>query len=159
MSRHELMSSLLLLVSVVTVGGQQKPDFSGEWILNRQDSSLSPAAAAIQSGLLRIEHREPKFHYQVRFEANGAPIEYAFDLTSDGLEVTGTDRGRRTATSLRWHGEALVLASTVEGPEAGTTLSVAFRYELVEAGRRLRATERLRGRGRDQDNVWIFERR
>ena len=95
MSRHRLMSLLLLLVSVAAVGGQ----------------------------------------------------------------FTGTDRGRRTAASLRWDGEALVLASTVEGPEAGAALSVGFRYELVETGRRLRATERLRGRGRDQDNVWIFDRR
>jgi hypothetical protein len=32
------------------------------------------------------------------------------------------------------------------------------RYELLDGGRRLRATEQIRGAGRDQDNVWEFAR-
>jgi hypothetical protein len=35
---------------------------------------------------------------------------------------------------------------------------MSWRYELIDSGRRLRATERIRGRGRDQDNIWEFER-
>ena len=159
MSRHGLTAAVLLAASVVIAEGQQKPDFSGEWDLNRQASSLSPAAAAMQSGVVRIEHRDPRFHYQARLEANGTPIEYAFDLMTNGLEVIGKQQGRRTAVSLRWEGDVLVFTSTIEGPDAGATLSIGFRYELLEAGRRLRATEQLRGQGRDQDNVWVFDRR
>jgi hypothetical protein len=33
----------------MTVNAQQKPDFSGDWTLNRQASTLSPAAAAFQT--------------------------------------------------------------------------------------------------------------
>ena len=47
------MTLCLLIASLAGATAQTRPDFSGEWILNRQDSSLSPAAAAIQSGLLR----------------------------------------------------------------------------------------------------------
>jgi hypothetical protein len=32
------------------------------------------------------------------------------------------------------------------------------RYELMNDEGRLRAKERIRGAGRDQDNVWEFER-
>jgi hypothetical protein len=32
-------------------------------------------------------------------------------------------------------------------------------YERPSDGRRLRAVERIRGGGREQDNVWIFERK
>ena len=39
----------------------EKPDFSGEWVLNRQASSLSPGADAVQSGTMQIDHREPMF--------------------------------------------------------------------------------------------------
>jgi hypothetical protein len=38
-------------------------------------------------------------------------------------------------------------------------MTVSFRFELLDAGRRLRAAEELRGTDHDQDNVWIFERR
>jgi hypothetical protein len=38
-------------------------------------------------------------------------------------------------------------------------MTLSFRYELVDGGRRLRAVEQIRGAGRDQDNVWLFDRR
>ena len=42
-------------------------------------------------------------------------------------------------------------------PDAPVTMS--WRYELDSSGQRLTATERMRGGGRDQDNVWVFDRR
>lgn len=36
-------------------------------------------------------------------------------------------------------------------------LTISWRYELIDSGRRLRAIEQVRGGGRDQDNVWEFE--
>ena len=44
----------------MSVIAQQKPDFSGEWQLNRQASMLSPIVAPVaQTGTLRIEHKDP----------------------------------------------------------------------------------------------------
>lgn len=128
----------------MTASAQQKPDFSGDWRLNRQASTLSPAAAAFQSGVMRIDHREPSFRCQATYVADGKPVEYAFELRSDG-------------PGLRWDGDALVSTFATQGPDGEVTIS--FRYELQEGGRRLRAAEQLRGGGRDQDNVWVFERR
>jgi hypothetical protein len=156
MRGHELIGGLALLVGMGTLAAQQKPDFTGEWTLNRQASTLSPGAAAVRSGAVRIEHREPMFRCRLSVVADGNPIEYAYELLSDGREVTGTQQGRSTVSSLRWDGDALVFTGGIKGPTGEVTMS--FRYELEENGRRLRAVERLRGSGRDQDNVWIFER-
>ena len=128
----------------MTASAQQKPDFSGDWRLNRQASTLSPAAAAFQSGVMRIDHRGPIFRCQAAYVADGKPVEYTFELRSDG-------------PGLRWDGDVLVSTFDTQGPDGGVTIS--FRYELQEGGRRLRAAEQLRGGGRDQDNVWVFERR
>jgi len=73
----------------MTVNAQQKPDFSGDWTLNRQASSLSPAAAAIQSAVMRIDHREPIFRCQATYVADGKPVEYTFELRSDGPGCAG----------------------------------------------------------------------
>jgi len=159
MSALAVIASLLLLAHITTPRAQEKPDFSGEWTLNRQASSLSPAAAAMQSGTVRIEHREPMFRYAATLIAGGTPLEYAYELSTDGKEVAATQQGRRSASSLRWDGNALVFVSKIEGPDPDRTITINFRYELLEDGRRLRAVEQLRGGGRDQDNVWIFERR
>ena len=145
------------LATTMTVNAQQKPDFSGEWQLNRQASALSPAvAAAAESGSLRIEHLDPAFKCQMTIVLDGKPVETKYELLTDGREVVSTEGGRRIASSLRWDAAALIATWRIESPNGEMT--IAFRYELQDGGRRVRASEQLRGRGRDQDNVWVFER-
>jgi len=148
---------LFMIAWVLSTAIQEKPDFSGEWVLNRSASTLSPGADAMQSGVVRIEHKEPVFRYKATLVSPGGSIEYAFELLSDGREVTGTERGRETTSSLRWDGDALLYTGRVQRSDG--ELKISFRYELLDGGRRLRAVEQLRGGGRDQDNVWIFDRR
>jgi hypothetical protein len=117
----------------------QKPDFSGEWILNVAASELSPAVApVVESGFVHIEHREPTIGVHLSITMDGKPIEFRFERSSN------------------WEGEVLVFTDTVDTPNGELTIS--FRYQLDDSGRRLRATERLRGAGREQDNVWVFDR-
>jgi hypothetical protein len=157
MSVRTHIVSWLVLALAASGFAQGKPDFSGEWTLNRQASTVSPAAAAIQSGDVRIEHRDPAFRYKAALKSEAGSVQYEFELQSDGREVTSTQQGMATATSLRWDGEALVLSSRIE--RSSGEMKIVFRYELLDSGRRLRAVEQIRGAGRDQDNIWIFERR
>ncbi len=158
MRAHGVIGVSVFLAGIGTCGAQQKPDFSGEWTLNRQASTLSPnVAAAAQSGVLQIEHHDPRFMGHQTIVLDGKPFESKFELLSDGREVATTDdRGRRTVSTLRWDGDALVVMWRIHGSAAEVTIS--FRYELQDGGRRLRAVEQIRGGGRDQDNVWVFER-
>jgi hypothetical protein len=89
----EMCVATVILLGVAISGlAQQKPDFSGEWILNRQASTLSPGADAVQSGVWRIEHREPTFRHTAAFQTRSNPLEYEYELLSDGREVVGTSR-------------------------------------------------------------------
>jgi hypothetical protein len=142
--------------SVVSVIAQ-KPDFSGDWRLDSRASILSAAvASAVRSGDLRIEHREPKFAAQLTIVFADKSVESKFELVSDGREVTTDAGGQRIASRLEWDGDALSATWHIQGP--GYELRISFRYELQDGGRRLQATERFRGGGRDQDNLWVFER-
>jgi hypothetical protein len=135
----------------------EKPDFSGEWILNRQASALMPGADAVQSGTVHIEHREPTFRYKSAFVSKDGPLNVEYELRSDGGEVVSTHQDVSMASRLSWDGDALVAAWRIGRPDG--EMSISFRHELIDEGRRLRAVEELRSAGRDQDNVWIFERR
>ena len=116
-----------------------KPDFSGEWTLNVQASELSPVVApVIENGFIHINHREPTIAVHLSITMSGKPFDVRFERSSS------------------WDGETLVFNDTVNTPNGGLTIS--FRYQLEDLGRRLRATERLRGAGREQDNVWVFDR-
>ena len=117
----------------------QKPDFSGDWTLNVAACALSPVVApAVQSGSARIEHREPTVSVHLSITMNGEPFNVRFERPSN------------------WDGDVLAFTDTVQTPNGELTIS--FRYELQDSGNRLRAAERLRGAGREQDNVWVFDR-
>ncbi len=117
----------------------QKPDFSGEWTLNREASTLSPVVApVVQGGFVKIEHREPTVSVHLSIKMEGTPFDARFQRISE------------------WDGEALVFTDRIPTPNGEMT--IVFRYELQEGGRRLRAAEQLRAPDREQDNVWVFDR-
>jgi hypothetical protein len=152
----KVLTVALLLVATGASGQRAKPDFSGERVLNRQASVLSPAMAGVQSGRLRIEHRDPNISVHLTLVLNGQPFETVVERTTDGRDVTNTQQGRSTASSFKWDGDALVFAARAQGRDCEGT--VIIRYELQDNGRRIRASEAIRGCGRDQDNIWVFER-
>jgi hypothetical protein len=150
------------VVVLLVAGGlaaQQKPDFSGEWVLNRQESTLPPPVSSVESGVVRIEHREPAFTFHRTYVIGGAPREAQFARETDGRELTepGAVQGVTTISTLRWEGPALLLAMRIKGP--GFEASNDVRYELLNGGRRLRATEQGRSPQGDHDAVWIYDRR
>jgi hypothetical protein len=117
----------------------QKPDFSGEWTLNRDASALSPVVApVVQSGFVKIEHREPVVSVHLSITMDGKPFDARFERRSE------------------WDGDALVFADRIPTPAGEMT--IVFRYALQDGGRRLRAAEQLRAPDREQDNVWVFDR-
>src|SRR5437879_2159850 len=117
-----------------------KPDFSGEYVLNRQTSTLSSGAAAIETAVMRVDHAEPTFRYQARFVAGEKAFEYSVEHASDGREVAV---GEDEVSSLRWDGDALVAVYLTRKPDSEVTMS--WRYELLDDGHILRAIEQIRG--------------
>jgi len=156
---HRVLAAGLLTVSAAApAAAQAKPDFSGEWVLNRQDSTLPPPVSSVESGVVRIEHREPAFTFHRSYVIGGAPREARFTLATDGRDVTETGpQGMPSVSTLRWDGAALVLAMRIKGPGFEATNDV--RYELLNGGCRLRATEQGRGPQGSHDAVWIYDRR
>ena len=63
---------------------------------------LSPGAAAVQSGVVRIEHRDPAFRYKAMFVSASGPLQYEYELQSDGREVGAIQNGVTTLSNLRW---------------------------------------------------------
>ncbi len=98
---------------------------------------------------LRIEHDEPRFRCSARFASAADAVEFTFDRATDGRERVVS---AHLTSRCYWDRDALV----TEDREAAVVM--VWRYELMDGGRRLRATERIRGGGRDQDNVWEFKR-
>ena len=116
-----------------------KPDFSGMWTLNVADSALSHVVApVVQGGFLRITHQEPTVSVHFSITMEGKPFEFRYERPSS------------------WEGDALAFTDRV--PTPGGELTISFRYQLHDGGRRLHAAETLRGAGQEQGNLWVFDR-
>lgn len=130
-----------------------KPDLSGEYVLDRNACALSANASAIVSARLRLTHDDPRFACSARFASAEDAMEFSFERWTDGRvpAPTGSETSR-----CYWDGDVLVSEDRM-GTDDSPVIMI-WRYELLEPERRLRATEQMRGGGRDQDNIWIFER-
>jgi hypothetical protein len=116
-----------------------KPDFTGDWTLNIGASALSAAVApAVQSGFVRIRHREPVVSVHLSITMDNTPFDVRFERPSN------------------WDGNALLFVDTQPTPSG--EMRITFRYELQHSGLRLSAAEQLRAPDRQQDNLWIFDR-
>jgi hypothetical protein len=134
-------------------GDFMKPNFSGEYALDRPSSALSTNASGIERATLRIEHDDPRFRCQGKFASASDTMEFTFERFTDGRE---TALGATEGSRCYWDGDALISEDRIAAGDA--TMVMTWRYELSNDARRLRARERIRGAGNDQDNVWEFER-
>ena len=130
-----------------------KPDFSGEYILNRSASALSPNARAIASARMRIVHEDPRFWCSARFASDDDTVEFTFERFTDDRRSPADGQ---ESSRCYWEGDTLVAEDRFGAGE--TAVVMTWRYELLGGPQHLRATERIRGGSRDQDNVWEFER-
>jgi hypothetical protein len=155
---HRRFVAALVVGAAAAAAAQARPDFSGEWVLNLQESTLPPPVSSVERGVVRIDHREPAFSFHRSYVIGGTPREASFTGVTDGKEFTGTGpQGVLSVSTLRWDGPALVLVMRLKGPGFEATNDV--RYELLSDGRRLRATEQGRSAQGNHDAVWIYDRR
>src|SRR6188474_2194010 len=69
-ARRVVLSGVLLAAWVTAAAAQPRPDFSGEWVLNRQESTLPPPVSAVESGAV---HRAITTPYGSTIGASDGP--------------------------------------------------------------------------------------
>jgi hypothetical protein len=160
-TRFPSRSALLGLWLVAGLAGglsaaQERPNFTGDWTLDLTASQLHEDFRALERGTVRIDHREPAFTFRRTYVVKGKPFDASFEVTTDGREHRSAGpRGEPTVATMRWEQAALVVQQRISDPRAGE-LTNKVRYELIDNGRTLRATEDFDGAGRTHHNVWIF---
>jgi hypothetical protein len=154
--RTAVTAAALLCLATALVA-QTRPDFSGEWTLNKERSRLlAQQAAAIQRGVVQIEHRDPQFRFHRSFVSGVQEDTLTWELKTDGVEVTSQEGPRREISRLYWEGDTLVFVTRIIVPQGEATNTV--HYRLKDAGRTLEAAESFRGPRFSYDNLWVFEK-
>ena len=151
----------VLIVGVtagIAAAVQERPNFTGDWTLDLENSQLHEDFRFLERGVVHIDHREPAFTFRRTFFVKGQPSEVSYDVTTDGREHRSVGpRGGTAVATMHWEEMALVIQQRISDPKAGQ-LTNKVRYELIDKGQTLRATEDFDGAGRTHHNVWIYRR-
>jgi len=132
----------------------QKPNLTGNWKFNPAKSKLQIPPP--DSGVFRIDHREPVFQVSRTFMYSGKPDELSFSRTADGKEFVEKGKDRTTSGRLYWEGSILVLDEVIALKDRKATNVV--RYEISPDGKTLTARESFRGPILKYDNIWVFDK-
>jgi hypothetical protein len=74
------------LLSLADAGAQTRPDFTGDWILNRVASALQGESTAVESSVIRIDHRDPAFTFKRTFVVKGQSLDASYAIQTEGRE-------------------------------------------------------------------------
>ncbi len=137
----------LLAVLVGAIGpalAEERPDFSGTWVLDRARSDAPPARGAAgphEGGVtLVIRHAEPVLTIERRVEGKGPRSRTVTYYTDGRTTESGGPYGSRITSTAAWEGRTLVVHTTRTRRTRGgseATVEVTTRYDLSDDGRTL----------------------
>jgi hypothetical protein len=130
MSTKRIVPAILVAwLGTAAMAAQTAPDFSGNWVLDRTASVLQAESAVVESGTVRIEHRDPAFRFARTFVVKQQPVDTAFDIATDGREVARAVAGRTSRSRLEWQGRSLLLTVLIDTPRGEVSNIVRWRQD------------------------------
>jgi Neuraminidase (sialidase) len=158
MSRREITGLIVFaFIFAAAAMGQQKPDFSGEWIFNPQKSKLE-IKINLEKASFTIDHQEPNFHFSRVFVVDGKQDAFSYSMTTDGREVVTKQADRTTYSRLYWDGDVLVFDTRIV-LNSGREATNVVRYGLKDGGKTFVAAEKFRGPALKYDNLWVADKK
>ncbi len=148
---------LLALLSSLSLLAQSKPDFSGDYVLNKEKSKLQVRQfAELEKATVKIVHKGDSFAFNRVFTSKGKEDPLSYRLTIGDKELASEEDGMKQFSRLYWDADTLVFVTRMLAPRGEATNTV--RYTLEDNGRVLRALETFRGPRLSYENVWLFEK-
>ena len=99
--------ALLLVAAQAAAPVGARPDFSGQWVLNAQESDFGLIPPPQCRGF-KITHREPELVSE-ETAPGGEPCGLTIRYTTDGAPVAYTANNAKQVARLTWSGTALVI--------------------------------------------------
>jgi hypothetical protein len=150
--------ALATLLSALDLLAQARPDFSGDYVLNREKSQLQVRQAAeLERGVVGIAQKGSSFKFARVFTARGKDDPFSYQLMIGDKEVAGEEDGMKTFSRIYWDNDALVYETRMLAPRGEATNVV--RYTLEEGGNVLHADETFHGPWLSYRNLWVFDRK
>jgi hypothetical protein len=123
------------MCSALALGADGKPNLSGTWKLDPLRSRFDTIPAP-KSGILKIEHQEPKIHISVDMATRHGENTETLDLTTDGSAQKLTIDGRPATADAYWEDERHLVVEVRRDTPAGQEVETR-RMHVDEKGKML----------------------
>ena len=147
--------ALLVLWSVSALAQETpRPDFSGNWLLDKEKSRLS--APAPDNALFYVDQSPDWFRIVRAHITDGEAGMLIARAATDGDEMVEKWQDGKIVHRCRWEGDRLVL-ETRNQKRGQKSLTVA-KLSLSPDGKTLTLEESITGSGRKRENTWVLNR-
>lgn len=138
-------AGVLVLFAATSLFGQSKPDFSGNWKLNKSKSDLGPMADRVPEDFtVKIDHKEPEL--KISQPGMGGRVQES-TVSTDGKPTESTGQGPmgeiKTKAVSKWDGPILVM--DVNREFGGNSMTQNDKWTLSEDGKTLTIVRKISG--------------
>jgi hypothetical protein len=147
------LAASLVLASAIA---QDKPNFSGRWVLDTQKSDFGGAPEPLMQVTI-IDHKEPtlKITQTIKGDAIlGGEATNERQYTTDGKETTKMIGGREVKSVTKWVDNKLVTTTMLETPDG--TAEIRDTWELADAGKQMLVTRSFKASRMDHLERLVF---
>jgi hypothetical protein len=123
----------ILLLAAVFAAAQDKPNFSGKWVLDLSKSNFEPLPAP-DSQVRVIDHKEPKLKITDTTKDQRGERTRDREITTDGKENKTTVGGIEYVSKSHWDGNQLITVGTLKLQD-GTNIDIKETVELSDDGK------------------------
>src|SRR5579864_2823942 len=135
---------------------QDKPNFSGKWVLDTAASDFGDFPAP-DSQINVVDHQEPNIHLTQTIRGEAVPGGEATSdrhYTTDAKENTNKIGGREIKSTTRWDNHKLVTIVKLETPDG--TVEIKDSWELGGEGKQLVVTRDFKGPQGERNQKLVF---
>jgi len=111
--RAALTIAAMVLLCASIAGAQAKPDFSGAWKMNPQNSKFGGGSHP-DAVRIKIDHNEPALTEDCSMSTPAGELAFRAKYTTDGKEAEQYVMGRIAKASAKWEGASLIIEFKAE---------------------------------------------
>ncbi len=154
--RYSICLLLLLVSCCVAIPAQDKPDFSGEWVIDLDESDFGQFPAP-SSYVRIIEHNEPSIKTVTTQTGQQGETTTETACTTDGAECVNTVPFGEMKGAAKWDGDTLVTNATMD--LQGMEIQYEERLDLSADGKTLTVTAHVSSEMGAADFTMVLNKR
>ena len=141
MKKTVLLFVAMLALAVLACVADDKPNFTGKWVLDTEKSDFGPVPAPTSQSQ-DIDHKDPKLKVKTVSKGSQGETTVESNRTTDGEENTNTMGGAEVKSKTVWDGKKLV--TTMKRQINGMDIDIKDIWEAAEDGKSLNITRELK---------------